>query len=197
MEALKEKILKEGFAQGSSIVKVDGFINHRIDTKFMEEMGYEFRRRFADVEPTLLLTIETSGIAVAMGAAKAFGYLPMVFGKKTNPEKESGQASGLADDCYAATCISFTKGTTSIIKVKKDYIRPEDKVLILDDFLAHGEAASALCEICAQAGAEVLGIGAAIEKQFQGGSAVLRGRGIRVESLAVISAINEGEIVFG
>lgn len=197
MDALKEKILKEGLAQGSSIVKVDGFINHRIDTRFMEEMGNEFRRRFADVEPTLLLTIETSGIAVAMGAARAFGYPPMVFGKKTNPEKEDGHASTITDEYYAAPCISFTKGTTSIIKVKKDYLRAEDRVLILDDFLAHGEAALALCDICAQAGAEVLGIGAAIEKQFQGGSAVLRGRGFRVESLAVISAINEGEIVFG
>ena len=190
MKALEEKILKEGEAIGTEIVKVDGFLNHRIDAKFMDEMGEEFARLFADEKPEKILTVEASGIAIACSAARSFGYIPVVFAKKAAPNT-------MTEDFYAAEAKSFTKGTVSVLRVAKKYIEKGDKVLILDDFLASGEAGIALCEIVRSAGAEIAGFGAAVEKRFQGGAERLRSLGIKVKSLAVIDRIEDGRIVFG
>lgn len=189
MQALKDKIVKEGQSIGSEIVKVDGFLNHRIDVAFMEELGKEFKARFHDVKINKVLTVESSGILVAAMTAKEFGYVPLVFAKKTTP-------STMVDGFYGADVKSFTKGTVSTICVAKKYLEANDRVLIIDDFLAHGEAALGLANLVEQAGATVVGIGAVIEKEFQGGSRKLRDRGYQVNSLVVISKIEDGKIHF-
>lgn len=189
MQALKDKIVNEGEAIGTEIVKVDGFLNHQMDVSFMEELGKEFRSRFEGTEVTKVLTVEASGILVAALTAKEFGCVPVVFAKKMAP-------STMVDGFYGADVKSFTKGTVSTIRVAQKYLNPEDKVLIIDDFLAHGEAAMGLANLVEQAGGQVMGIGAVIEKEFQGGSHKLREKGYRVESLAVITKIEDGMIQF-
>lgn len=189
MKALKDKILKEGTAIGSEIVKVDGFLNHCIDVAFMEEVGEEFKRRFGDCGINKILTVESSGIAVACMTARYFGYPPVVFAKKAKP-------STMTEDAYTAEARSFTKGTVSEFRVSEKFLEKGDRILIIDDFLARGGAALALTAIAEQAGAEIAGIGAVIEKGFQGGSDKLREKGYRVESLAVIDKIEDGVIHF-
>jgi len=169
MRELKERIVADGVAIGTEIVKVDSFLNHQIDVALLNKIGQEFAKRFAGKEITKILTVEASGIAVACMAAMHFGYIPVVFAKKTAPNT-------MIDGCYGAEVKSFTKGTTSVIRVAKKYLNEGDKVLILDDFLAHGEAATGLAALVQNAGAELVGIGAVIEKQFQGGSKRLRKR---------------------
>ena len=190
MEALKEKIRTDGVAIGKDIVKVDGFLNHQIDVKFLNEIGQEFARRFADVKIARILTVEASGIAIAACTAPHFGYPPVVFAKKAAPNT-------MVEGFYEEEARSFTKGTVSKLRVSKRFLHPGEQVLILDDFLAYGEASQALVEIVRKAGAEVAGIGIVIEKGFQGGSDKLRARGCRVESLAVIEKIEDGQITFG
>lgn len=189
MKALKEKILTEGQALGTEIVKVDGFLNHQIDVKFMSLLGEEFKRRFADAEVDTILTVEASGIAIACMTAPYFDYPRVVFAKKTAPNT-------MTEDFYGAEARSFTKGTVSMVRVAKKYLNPGDKVLILDDFLAHGEASMALTRLVEQAGGEVVGIGAVIEKAFQGGGQKLIDAGYRLESLAAIEKISDGKIIF-
>lgn len=189
MDRLKKKIEEEGQAIGSEIIKVDNFLNHKIDVSFMVEIGEEFKKRFVDCNPNLILTVESSGIAMACETAKNFSGIPVVFAKKAAPNT-------LVEGYYCASAKSFTKGIVSTLRVSKFFLGPEDKVIIIDDFLASGEAALALCELCRQSGAEVLGIGAVIEKQFQGGSQKLRSKGFRVESLAVIKEIRDSRIIF-
>ncbi|MCB6994071.1 xanthine phosphoribosyltransferase [bacterium 210820-DFI.6.37] len=189
MKALKEKILTEGQAIGTGIVKVDGFLNHQIDVSFMDELGKEFGRRFQDERIDKILTVEASGIAIACMTAPYFGYPPVVFAKKTAPNT-------MTEEFYGAEARSFTKGTVSIIRVSKKYLKESDRVLILDDFLAHGEASMALTQLVKQAGGTVVGIGAVIEKGFQGGGQKLREAGYRLESLAIIERIENGIIQF-
>jgi xanthine phosphoribosyltransferase len=189
MQVLKEKIINEGQAIGNEIVKVDGFLNHRIDVAFMEKLGKEFKTRFHDADINKVLTVESSGIIVAAMTAREFGNAPLVFAKKTAP-------STMVDGFYGANVKSFTKGIVSTICVAKKYLDCDDRVLIIDDFLAHGEAALGLVNLVEQAGGKVVGIGAVIEKQFQGGSKRLRDKGYVVESLAVIAKIENGEIYF-
>lgn len=189
MKELKEKILKEGVAIGTEIVKVDHFLNHRLDVEFLQNVGREFKARFEDCEINKILTVEASGIAVACLAAPYFDYAPVVFAKKAAP-------STMTEGFYVAEAKSFTKGTVSLLRVSERFIEKGDKVLIIDDFLAHGQASLALADIAEQAGAEVVGVGAVIEKGFQGGSERLRAKGYRVESLAVISCIDNGRIIF-
>ncbi|MDO4176949.1 MAG: xanthine phosphoribosyltransferase [Bacillota bacterium] len=189
MEALKKKIVEEGSVIGTEIVKVDTFLNHQIDAEFLEKIGEEFKKRFADVEVNKILTVEASGIAIACAAARYFGYPPVVFAKKAAP-------STMNEGFYEAEARSFTKGTISKLKVDSKFINTGDKILILDDFLASGEASVALADIVEQGGAEVVGIGAVIEKGHQGGSDRLREKGYRVESLAVIKKIEDGTITF-
>ncbi len=189
MEALKKKILTEGKAIGTEIVKVDGFLNHQLDVRFLEEIGAEFKKRFSDIHVDKILTVEASGIAIACASAPLFGYPPVVFAKKAAP-------STMNEGFYEAEAKSFTKGTVSKLKVAEKFINEGEKILILDDFMASGEASAALAQIVKEAGAETVGIGAVIEKGFQGGSDRLREMGYRVESLAVIDRIDDGVITF-
>lgn len=189
MKTLKEKILKEGVAIGTEIVKVDHFLNHRLDVKFLEEIGEEFKKRFEGEEINKILTVEASGIAVACLAAPYFDYAPVVFAKKAAPNT-------MTEGFYVAEAKSFTKGTVSLLRVSERFLEKGDKVLIIDDFLAHGQASLALADLVEQAGGEVVGIGAVIEKGFQGGSERLRAKGYKVESLAVIEKIIDGRIIF-
>lgn len=191
MEALKKKILTDGMAMGTDIVKVDSFLNHQIDVAFMNEIGKEFARLFSDVEITKIVTIESSGIAIAAIASQYFNYVPVVFAKKT-------ESRNLDPDKYHGEVYSFTKQKVYPIMISKKYISPEDKILIIDDFLANGKAALALNNLCEQAGATVQGIGIVIEKGFQNGGKLLREENhIRVESLAIINSIDDGKITFG
>ena len=172
-----------------NILKVGSFLNHRIDAKFMMEMGKEIARLFGEDKPTLILTIETSGIAIAMGAATAMG-LPLVFAKKNR----SGNLSG---DLYKTVVHSYTHGTDYTVVVEKKYIYKNDRVLIVDDFLANGKALIGLIDIVSQAGAHTVGACCAIEKGFQKGGDNLRKKGIKVHSLAIIDAMDDcGNIVF-
>lgn len=189
MEALKHKILTEGQAIGTEIIKVDSFLNHQIDAKFMYDIGEEFKKRFHGEKVNKILTIEASGIAIAVCTAKFFGYPPVVFAKKAAP-------STMVEGFYGSEAKSFTKGTLSHVKIAKKFLSKEDRILIIDDFLAHGEAALALCDLAEQAGAQVVGIGAVIEKEFQGGGKRLREKGYRIESLAIIEKIEDGVITF-
>ena len=190
MEALKKKILTDGTAIGSEIIKVDSFLNHQIDIAFMNEIGREFARIFSDVEVTKIVTIEASGIAIAAIASQYFNNVPVVFAKKT-------ESRNLDPDKYHGEVYSFTKQRVYLIMISKKYISSEDKILIIDDFLANGKAALALTGLCEQAGATVQGIGIVIEKGFQNGGKLLREENhIRVESLAIIDNIDDGKITF-
>ncbi len=189
MQVLKERILKDGICIGDGILKVDSFLNHQIDTALVDLLGFEFAGLFSTSGATKVLTIEASGIPVAYATAKAMGGLPLVFAKKSEPNT-------MIEGCYTAAVKSFTKGTVSNIRVSKEFISSDDKILMIDDFLAYGEAAAGLWAICRQAGAECVGLGAVIEKQYQGGSARLREMGLRVESLALISSLRGGKIEF-
>ena len=189
MKALEDKIIQEGSVLPGHILKVGSFLNHRIDSGFMMEMGKEIARLFGEDKPTLVLTIETSGIAIAMGAAVALG-LPMVFAKKNR----SGNLSG---DLYKTVVHSYTHGTDYTVVVEKKYIKDTDRVLIIDDFLANGKALIGLIDIVNQAGAHTVGACCAIEKGFQKGGDNLRAGGIKVESLAIIDSMDDsGNIVF-
>lgn len=189
MKALKERIIADGVAIGTEIVKVDSFLNHQIDVALLDEIGQEFAKRFRGMEVSKILTVEASGIAVACITAKYFGNIPVLFAKKTLPNT-------MTEGFYNAEVKSFTKGTVSIVRVSKKFLNPSDRVLILDDFLAHGEAAHGMTMLVQQADAKLVGIGAVIEKKFQGGGKRLREKGFLVESLAVIESIQSGKITF-
>lgn len=188
MELLKKRIQEEGKILPGNIVKVDGFLNHRVDTELMEQIAEEFKKRFDTSKVTLVLTAEASGIALATICARAMG-VPMVFAKKAKSDNIEG---GLfRSDIFSYT---YKKQVTQL--VSKEWLHKEDKVLIVDDFLANGEALRGLCEIVEQAGAELVGIGVAIEKGFQGGGDRLRQAGYDLKSLAVIERADENGIVF-
>ncbi len=189
MERLKSRILNDGMVIGDGILKVDSFLNHQIDVKFMEEIGAEFKKRFADKEIDKILTVESSGIAIACEASKYFGYVPVVFAKKAAPNT-------MAEKCYSEEARSFTKGTVSKLRVVKRFLEKGENVLIIDDFLATGEAAVALVKIAKKAEVNIVGVGTVIEKEFQEGGQRLREMGCRVESLAVIKGFEEGKPVF-
>ena len=189
MEMLKQKILDEGKAVGSDVVKVDMFLNHQIDVDLLCEIGKEFRRIFASEKINKILTIEASGIGIACIAAQYFS-VPVVFAKK-------GANRNVGDNIYKADVYSFTKGITTTIGISKDYLNEDDHILIIDDFMANGKAVHGLINIINQAGATVEGIGIVIEKGFQPGGDSLRSLGYRVESLAVIKSIDDGKVVFG
>ena len=182
MDLLKKKILEEGEVYEGNILKVDGFLNHRIDIPFMQEVAKEFHRLFKDEGVNKILTIEASGIAIGALVAQEFGC-PLVFAKKT-------KTKNIAGDVYTSKVESFTHGTTYDIIVSKRFLDENDKILIVDDFLARGEAVGALADICDKAGAEIVGAGILIEKSFQSGRGILEKRGIRVESLARVSKLD-------
>lgn len=188
MKALKEKILKEGSVLPGNILKVGSFLNHQLDVDFIMEMGKEIAERFKGEKITKILTVETSGIAIAMGAAAAM-HLPVVFAKK----HKTGNLSG---DLYTTVVHSYTHGVDYNIVVNTEFLTEEDRVLIVDDFLANGKALLGLIDIVGQAGATVAGCSCAIEKGFQKGGDNLRQEGIRVESLAIIESMDDTSLTF-
>ncbi|MCD8049476.1 MAG: xanthine phosphoribosyltransferase [Clostridia bacterium] len=190
MKELVDRIIKDGTTRaGTDIVKVDNFLNHQVDPFLMRDIALEFKKIFAEEKITKILTIEASGIAIASFAAMEFG-VPFVFAKKHN-------ARNLDDDVYSAEVYSFTKMTSYVIRVAKNYLSADDRVLIVDDFLANGKALEGLLSIVKEAGAEVAGCGVVIEKAYQKGGDRIRSLGYRVEPLAKIKEITEeGQIVF-
>lgn len=189
MELLKQRIVEQGQTVGNDVVKVDMFLNHQIDVDLICEIGKEFRRRFSSERINKILTIEASGIGIACIAAQYFS-VPVVFAKK-------GANRNVGDNIYKADVYSFTKGTTTTIGISKDYLNENDHILIIDDFMANGKAVHGLINIINQAGATVEGVGIVIEKGFQPGGDALRSLGYRVESLAIIKSIDDGNIIFG
>jgi len=188
MKKMEEKILAEGTILPGGVLKVGGFLNQQIDTPFMKEIGEEIAKMFEGEEITRILTIESSGIPIAVSAGFAMN-LPVVYAKKN-------KTSNISGDCYCAMVHSFTHGNNNNVIVGKEYIKPDDKILIVDDFLAHGSALNGLIEIVEQAGAKVVGCVAAIEKGFQMGGDTLRKKGYRVESLAIVEEMTDTEIYF-
>ncbi len=188
MKILKERIIKDGKVFPGNVLKVDSFINHQIDTGLLAEIGEEFNRRYDNCGITKVLTIEASGIAIASFVAYKMG-VPLVFAKKT-------QTKNIASDVYTAKVTSYTHGRVYDIIVSKEFINAQDTVLIVDDFLANGQALLGLIEIVRSAGAEVAGAGIVIEKCFQDGGKLIRNSGIRVESLAMVSSLENGTVTF-
>ena len=184
MKLLIDRIIKDGEGREGHIIKVDSFINHQMDMKLMDEIGKEFARRFEGLGINKILTIEASGIGIAVITSVHMGYIPVVLAKKSQPNT-------MTERYYGAEVKSFTKGTVSLAKVTKKYLQPGEKVLIIDDFMAYGEASRGLISLVQQAGGEVVGLGAVVEKAFQGGGQKLRDEGYKVESLAVISKIHD------
>ena len=190
MKALEQKIINEGKIYDGDILKVDCFLNHRIDVEFLNEIGKEFYSIYKGNGINKILTIEASGIGIACVTALNFEpIVPAVFAKKSASKNISG-------DVYTSQVYSYTHGRTYDVMVSKEHLSSSDKVLIIDDFLAKGAALEALVDICTQAGAEVVGVGIVIEKEYQGGGNKLRAKGIRIESLAKISSMSDGKIEF-
>lgn len=188
MQALKEAIRREGVGIGSDIVKVDSFLNHRIDVALSTQMGQAFHEAFADERVDCILTVEASGIAAAITTAQAFGNIPVVFAKK-------GDHRNVGSDVYTAEVFSFTHQTMNVIRVSRRYLQKSMRVLIIDDFLANGEAIRGLMDILRQAGCELVGAGVCVEKGFQPGGQQLREEGVKVVSLAIVDAIQDGNII--
>ena len=190
MNFLEERIIRDGIVKPGNVLKVDSFLNHQMDISLMEEMGREFKRRFGHKNINKVLTIEASGIGIACFVAKEFG-VPMVFAKKSKSINIDG-------DMYVAEVESFTHKNKNQVIVSKRFLNPEDRVLIIDDFLANGCALQGLISITESAGATVEGLGIAIEKGFQIGGRVIRNLGYHLESLAIVESMNAetGEIVF-
>lgn len=188
MRELREAIEQFGVGIGQDTVKVDMFLNHRIDTGLLFRMGEELAKRFRDVKPDLILTVEASGIALAVTTAHALGDIPMVFAKK-------GATVTQSPDVAQAKVYSFTHKRENVIRVDKKFLPQGSRVLIVDDFLADGQACQGMMALCAQTNCEVVGIGVGIEKGFMPGGKNLRDMGIRLSSLAVVSGIQDGKLL--
>lgn len=188
MKCIEEKILKDGLVIDNSILKVDGFLNHQVDIEIIDAFAKETKKVFSKQKVDLVLTIETSGIAVAYAVAKEFG-VPLLFAKKTTSKTT-------IDDYYKANIKSFTRNKISNVIVSKKFLKKDMNVLIIDDFLAEGNAALGLLKICKKAGANVVGVAAVIEKIFQGGRYKLEELGIKVFTGASIKAFEDNKPVF-
>ena len=190
MQLLEERIRKDGIIKPGNVLKVDSFLNHQMDVKLFEEMGKEFRRLFPSEKINKILTIEASGIGIACIAAQYF-QVPVVFAKKS-------QSINLDGEQFTTKIESFTHKRVYDVIVAKKFLGKDDHVLIIDDFLANGCAVAGLSDLVESAGASIEGVGIAIEKGFQEGGALLRSKGVRVESLAIVESMNAetGEIVF-
>ncbi|MCR4564329.1 MAG: xanthine phosphoribosyltransferase [Clostridiales bacterium] len=189
MELLKQKILKDGVVKAGNVLKVDSFLNHQMDVALFTEIGKEFYNRFKDCNVTKILTIEASGIGIACVTAQSFNNIPVVFAKKS-------KTKNISDDVYTSRVVSFTHGNETDIVVSKSYLNEGDRVLIIDDFLANGSALEGLISIVNQSGATLVGAGIVIEKGFQPGGDLIRSRGIRVESLAIIDSMSDTSLTF-
>ena len=185
MQLLKDRIRKDGKIRGTEVLKVDSFLNHQMDVDLFDAIGAEFKRRFADCDVNKILTIEASGIGIACLAARHF-HCPVVFAKKS-------QSRNISPDVYTAKVESFTHGKVYDVVVSREYLNPGDKILLIDDFLANGEALRGLARLVSDSGAQLVGAGIVIEKAFQPGGDNLRAQGMRVESLARVSAMSEVE----
>ena len=188
MELLRQMILEQGKGIGADIVKVDMFLNHRIDTKLLFAMGEAWAEEFRGEKPDLVLTVEASGIAMAVAAAHALGDLPVIFAKKSN-------TAVLNNETVQAPVYSFTHKTQNTIRIERRYLPEGSRVLIIDDFLADGQAVHGLLSLCEQQKASVVGVGIAVEKGFQQGGKKLREAGIQLKSLAIVDRIENGNIV--
>lgn len=188
MQELKERIRREGKVLPGNIIKVDGFLNHRIDTGLMVDIAEEFGKHFNMDDVSVILTAEASGIALAAVCAQHF-HKPMIFAKKAKSDNIEG---GL----YQSDIFSYTYKKKVTLLVSKEWLHKEDRVLIIDDFMANGEAMRGLCDIVKVAGASLVGIGCAVEKGFQGGGDRLRAAGYNLKSLAIIESAEPGRIVF-
>lgn len=189
MKELEERILRDGKNLGGGILKVDGFVNHQVDPVIMDSCGREFARRFASVGATKVLTAEISGIAPALTTALHLG-LPVVYARKTKPIT-------MPDQVYLTLAPSHTKGRMVELIVSPEYLANQEKVLIIDDFLASGQTIMGLVRLAEASGSKVVGIGALIEKLFEGGREMLKPLGIQIESLACITAMDDNQITFG
>ncbi|MBO4325194.1 MAG: xanthine phosphoribosyltransferase [Lachnospiraceae bacterium] len=188
MKLLEDRIREEGVVKEGNILKVDMFLNHQMDVVLFRQMAKEWKRRFADAGVNKILTIEASGIGIACIAAEEFGC-KVVFAKKT-------QGKNLDGDLLTTQITSFTKGRVFDVIVAKKFLGPEDRVLIIDDFLANGCALEGLISIVKESGATLVGCGIAIEKGFQAGGDKIRGMGVRLESLAIIESMDGGKLTF-
>lgn len=188
MDSLKKMIIEQGEVREGNILKVDSFLNHQLNPEFLYRMGEEFHRLFKDKEITKILTIEVSGIAVALMAALIF-KVPVVFAKKT-------LSLNLDKDIYTSKVFSYTKNKEYNIMISKRYLDSNDKILIIDDFLAEGNAIRGLIDVAQKSGAEIMGIGIAIEKGFQKGGSLLRGEGYNLKSLVIVDELKPGNIKF-
>ena len=189
MQELEDRIRHDGIVKAGNVLKVDAFLNHQCDVELFDHMGAEWARLFEGVEINKILTIEASGIGMACIAAQHFGGVPVVFAKKA-------QSINLDGEQYATTIYSFTKQKEYPVIVGKRFLSEGDKVLIIDDFLANGQATNGLMEICNQAGAEIAGVGIVIEKSFQKGRKILEEQGMDVYSLARIKSFENGTVQF-
>ncbi len=185
MDLLKKRILKDGKVVSGNILKVDSFLNHQIDGELIKEIGLEFKKRFEDDNITKVLTIEASGIAIAVMVSMALG-VPMVFAKKKVPSTMG--------DFYTTQVFSFTKNLTYDVCVSKEFLNEDDNVLVVDDFLANGHAALGLADLVNKANANLKGIGIVIEKGFQNGRQLIEDKGIKLESLAIIEKLDNNKI---
>ena len=188
MKELVQAVRELGVGIGEDIVKVDMFLNHRMDTNLLVKMGDAFAEAFRDEKPEIVLTVEASGIASAVTTAIALGNLPVVFAKKAKTRNVTG-------DVYEASVYSFTHGVENHIRVSKAYLPKGARVLVVDDFLANGAAATGLCQIVEQAEGTVVGVGICVEKKFQPGRAKLEGMGLKVVSLASVIGIDNGKLI--
>lgn len=189
MQILKDRIRKDGKIRAGNVLKVDSFLNHQMDIDLFGEIGKEFKTRFANTEVTKILTIEASGIGIACIAAQYF-KVPVVFAKKN-------QTKNIAGDVYTGKVESYTHGRVYDIIVAKEFLKADDKVLIIDDFLANGRALLGLTKLVHDAGATLVGAGIVIEKGFQEGGTLIRESGVRVESLVIVDSMSEeGGVVF-
>ena len=183
MKLLEERIRKDGKVRGTDVLKVDSFLNHQMDVALFTEMGREFQRLFAGERVTKILTIEASGIGIACVVAQCFN-VPVVFAKKN-------KTRNIAGDVYTSKVESFTHGKVYDIIVSREFLLPEDRVLLIDDFLANGSALKGLIDLVREAGATLVGAGICVEKAFQPGGEMIRSMGVRVESLARVKAMSE------
>ena len=183
MKLLEERIRKDGTIRGTEVLKVDRFLNHQMDIKLINEIGKEFYRLFGDCGVNKILTIEASGIGIACITAQFFG-VPVIFAKKN-------KTKNIAGDVYTSKVESFTHGKVYDIIVSKEFLGPQDKVLLIDDFLANGSALQGLINLVRDAGAELVGAGICVEKAFQPGGDMIRAMGVRVESLARVKSMDE------
>ncbi|AOZ94000.1 xanthine phosphoribosyltransferase [Paenibacillus crassostreae] len=188
MELLKKRIIEEGIVLSDKVLKLDGLLNHQVDPQLTMEMGREFAARFRESGVTRVVTVESSGIAVAFATAYELG-VPLVFARR--------KKTLLADpDAYCERVPSFTKGIVTDIMLSREYMKSEDRVLFIDDIIANGDAAKGLIKIIARSGAELVGLGVVIEKAFQSGAQTIREQGIRIESLVKIGSLTDGKIKF-